>query len=168
MNNDKRLDRSSPEIIFLSFFWVGFMPIAPGTWGTASILPFLFVIGKLNPPFIFFIPFIVIMTLVSSFMAESVQRKYELHDPQFIVIDEVLGMMTAWLFIKDHQLSHLILLFLLFRFFDIVKIWPASFFDRKIAHGSGTILDDIVSGLYAGITYIFLIRVMLPFLSVDF
>jgi phosphatidylglycerophosphatase A len=59
-------------------------------------------------------------------------------------------MFLAWLFIRDNNLIHLVLLFVLFRFFDIVKIWPASYFDKKVKHGAGTILDDIVSGLYAG------------------
>jgi phosphatidylglycerophosphatase A len=82
------------------------------------------------------------------------------HDPQWIVIDEVLGMTTAWLFIQNHNLLHLSILFALFRFFDIVKIWPASFFDKKIEHGAGTILDDIVSGIYAGMTYSVMFRLL--------
>lgn len=154
MNDANRLERTRPDILFLSFFGVGFLPKAPGTWGTLATLPFLYVLGKFNPPYIFFIPFIVIVTLISSFVTDSVQKKFNLHDPQFIVIDEVLGMMTAWLFIQTHNLSHLIVLFILFRFFDIIKIWPASYFDKDVHHGAGTILDDIVSGVYAGLIYL--------------
>lgn len=154
MNDANRLERTRPDILFLSFFGVGFLPKAPGTWGTLATLPFLYVLGKFNPPYIFFIPFIVIVTLISSFVTDSVQKKFNLHDPQFIVIDEVLGMMTAWLFIQTHNLSHLIVLFILFRFFDIIKIWPASYFDKEVHHGAGTILDDIVSGVYAGLIYL--------------
>ena len=40
---------------------------------------------------------------------------------------------------------------LIFRVFDIFKIWPATYFDKKVTHGSGTILDDIISGVFAGI-----------------
>ena len=54
------------------------------------------------------------------------------------------------------SLPHLFLQFALFRFFDIVKIWPASFFDSKVEHGAGTILDDVISGIYAGLTYLLL------------
>jgi phosphatidylglycerophosphatase A len=94
------------------------------------------------------------MTAVSSFIADIVQKKFNLHDPQFIVIDEVLGMMTAWLFIQKHNLVHLFILFVLFRFFDIIKVWPASYFDKEVDHGAGTILDDIVSGVFAGVIYL--------------
>jgi phosphatidylglycerophosphatase A len=154
MNQPNRLDRRRLDILFLSFFWVGFLPKAPGTWGSLATLPFLYILGRFNPPYLLFIPFIVIVTIISSFVAESVQKKFELHDPQFIVIDEVLGMMVSWLFIQQHNLTHLFILFLLFRFFDIVKIFPASYFDKKVDHGAGTILDDIVSGVYAGLVYL--------------
>lgn len=154
MNDANRPERTRPDILFLSFFGVGFLPKAPGTWGTLATLPFLYGLGRFNPPFFLFIPFIIIVTLISSFVTETVQKKYNLHDPQFIVIDEVLGMSTAWLFIQKHNLAHLMLLFILFRAFDIKKVWPASFFDKKVEHGAGTILDDIVSGVYAGVVYL--------------
>ena len=154
MNEANRPSLKRLDILFLSFFGVGFLPKAPGTWGTLATLPFLYAIGRFNPPYIFFIPFLIIMTLISSFIADSVQKKFDLHDPQFIVIDEVLGMTTAWLFIQTHNLSHLFILFALFRFFDIIKIWPASYFDKKVHHGYGTIVDDIVSGVFAGLVYL--------------
>lgn len=87
-------------------------------------------------------------------MADKAQKEFQSHDPQWIVIDEFLGMSVAWLFIQNHNLLHLIILFILFRFFDIIKIWPASYFDKKMDHGAGTILDDIVSGIYAGLVYL--------------
>lgn len=94
------------------------------------------------------------MTIISSFVTESVQQNLHLHDPGWIVIDEVLGMTVAWLFIQSHNLKQLALLFVLFRFFDIVKIWPASYFDKKVSHGYGTILDDLISGIYAGLLFL--------------
>ncbi|MDO9181534.1 MAG: phosphatidylglycerophosphatase A [Bacteriovorax sp.] len=154
MNEDNRPSLKRLDILFLSFFGSGYLPIAPGTWGTIATLPFLYGIGRFNPPYFLFIPLLIIVTIISSFVAESVQKELKLHDPQWIVIDEVLGMTTAWLFIQTHNFLHLIILAVLFRFFDIVKIWPASFFDQKIKHGAGTILDDIVSGIYAGLIYL--------------
>ena len=154
MNEANRPSLKRLDILFLSFFGVGFLPKAPGTWGTLATLPFLYLIGKFNPPYFLFIPFVVIVTIISSFVAESVQKKFDLHDPQFIVIDEVLGMTVTWLFIQHHNLSHLILLAILFRIFDIKKIWPATYFDKKVTHGYGTIVDDLVSGVYAGLIYL--------------
>ena len=87
-------------------------------------------------------------------MANIVQKQLELHDPQWIVVDEVLGMATAWLFIQEFTILHLSIIFGLFRFFDIIKFWPASYLDKQVDHGAGTILDDIVSGIYAGAAYL--------------
>jgi phosphatidylglycerophosphatase A len=154
MENDKRPSLKRLDILFLSFFGVGFIPFAPGTFGSLAILPFLYILGKFNPPFFLFIPFIIISTIVSSFIAEIVQKQLKLHDPQWIVIDEVIGMSVAWLFIGEHTFTRLLILFVLFRFFDIVKIWPASYFDKKVTHGAGTILDDVVSGIYAGLVFL--------------
>lgn len=154
MNEANRPELRRPDILFLSFFGVGFLPKAPGTWGTLAITPFLYMLGSFNPPFILFIPFIIILTILSIVITENVQQKFELHDPQFIVIDEVIGMFIAWLFIQEHNLLHLLVLFILFRIFDIFKVWPATFFDKKVKHGAGTILDDVVSGIFAGVAYL--------------
>ena len=158
MNEDNRPTLKRLDIVFLSFFGTGFLPVAPGTWGTLATLPFLYGFGRFNPPFFLFIPFLTITTIISCFLAERAQKEFKSHDPQWIVIDEFLGMSVAWLFIQTHNILHLLILFVLFRFFDIVKIWPASYFDKKVQHGTGTILDDIVSGIYAGLFYLVVAR----------
>jgi phosphatidylglycerophosphatase A len=158
MNEDNRPTLKRLDIVFLSFFGTGFLPKAPGTWGTLATLPFLYGIGRFNPPFFLFIPFLVITTIISCFMADRAQKEFKTHDPQWIVIDEFLGMSVAWLFIQTHNLLHLVILFFLFRFFDIIKFWPATYFDKKMQHGAGTILDDIVSGIYAGLIYLLIVK----------
>jgi phosphatidylglycerophosphatase A len=150
----QRPSLKNPDVMFLSFFGTGFAPYAPGTIGTVATLPFLALLGEMNPPVIFFIPLLTISTILSCFIADITQRKHQVHDPSWIVIDEVLGMTTAWLFIAKHNMLHLFILFCLFRFFDIIKFWPASYFDKDVKHGAGTILDDIVSGIFAGIAYL--------------
>jgi phosphatidylglycerophosphatase A len=154
MNQEKQPSFKKPEILFLSFMGVGFIPKAPGTFGTLATLPFLYILGQFGAPFFIYIPFIIILTAGSCFIAEHVQKDLNLHDPQWIVIDEVIGMSVTWLFSQKYNLNHLFLQFLLFRFFDIVKFWPASYFDNSVKHGAGTILDDVISGIYAGIVYV--------------
>ncbi len=161
MNQDNRPSLKRLDILFLSFLGSGYLPWAPGTWGTLATLPLLYGLGRFNPPYFLFIPFLVIITIISSFIAESVQKELKLHDPQWIVIDEFLGMSVAWLFIQTHNLLHLLILFILFRIFDIIKIWPASYFDKEVHHGAGTILDDVVSGIYAGLLYLVIARYIL-------
>jgi phosphatidylglycerophosphatase A len=156
MGETKYFTKKRPEIIFLSFGLVGFLPKAPGTWGTLATLPFLYLLGGFHLPFFLFIPFLIILTVGSSFIANTIQNEFDLHDPGWIVIDEVIGMSVAWLFDPTNDLLSLAALFILFRFFDIIKIWPASYFDKKVTHGAGTILDDVVSGIYAGAIFIFI------------
>jgi phosphatidylglycerophosphatase A len=140
-----------PDVLFASFFGVGFAKWAPGTWGTLATMPILWLLGRLNPPALFFIPFLTVFFLISSFIVNSLQERLKLHDPGWIVIDEVIGVSVAWLFLSSHGIGAYIALFVLFRFFDIIKIWPASYFDRQVKHGYGTIADDVISGIFAGV-----------------
>lgn len=150
----KSLSLKRPEILLLSFFGVGFAPKAPGTMGSLATLPLLVLLDLIGAPKFFLIPIIVILTLVSCYITESIQREYEIHDPSWIVFDEVLGMLVMWLFLpSDSGYLALAIGFGLFRFFDIVKIWPCSTLDH-LEHGAGTILDDIVAGIYAGIVFL--------------
>lgn len=144
-----------PEVLFMSLFGIGFIPYAPGTMGTLATMPLIVLFSFFDAPFFIFIPFLVIVTGMSCYIADYTQRKFSLHDPGWIVMDEALGIFTAWLFMGSHkEWWHFLLIFVLFRFFDIIKIYPASYFDKKVKHGSGTILDDIVSGIYAGLLFL--------------
>ncbi len=158
MEKENKPSLKNPDVLFLSFFGVGFIKYAPGTFGTLAAMPLLYLLGQFNPPFFIFIPFLLIFTFISCYIAEITQKKYSLHDPQWIVIDEVIGMSMTWLFFRDNNLLHLAIAFVLFRIFDIIKIWPASFFDKKVEHGAGTILDDVVSGVYAGLVTLLVIK----------
>ena len=89
-------------------------------------------------------------------LTQKIQKEFQLHDPQWIVIDEVIGMLITWAFVMNIEPATIFLVFSSFRMFDIIKIWPASYFDR-LHHGFGTITDDVISGLYAGI-FTFLIQ----------
>lgn len=146
----------SPTTLFLSFFGVGFIPFAPGTFGSAATLPLLYLLGKYEVPVLFLVPITLILIIGTCFMTEFYQRAHQVHDPSWIVIDEVLGMLVTWFFWPSSRFLDLFLTFLFFRIFDIFKIWPATFFDKKVKHGAGTILDDIVSGLYAGALHLIL------------
>lgn len=72
------------------------------------------------------------------------------HDSGRIVIDEVAGMLVA-LAGLPRSLWALALAFALFRFFDVVKLWPADWIDRRWAGGAGVVLDDVASGVYANL-----------------
>lgn len=143
--NDKFL------IFFLSFFYTGYAPKAPGTFGSIAALPLLYLISLAQLKLAYVVIILIALIVITCIVTDKLQKKLALHDPQWIVIDEVYGMITTWLFIYPSlSINEAIAILVVFRVFDIIKIWPASFFDH-LHHGSGTILDDIVSGIYAGL-----------------
>jgi len=150
MKEQKIQSPSVPTVLFLSWFYSGKCPKAPGTMGSLATLPLIYFLHYININIYSLFTLIVVLYLAAVFVTEHVQKKYHLHDPQWIVIDEVIGMLITWSFVRTIDFPILFLVFSLFRFFDIVKIWPASYFDR-MHHGFGTITDDVISALYAGI-----------------
>lgn len=151
MKEQKIQTPSIPVMLFLSWFYTGKFPKAPGTFGSLATLPLIFILHYLGINIYGLIGLIVVLTLSAIWVTETVQKKYHLHDPQWIVIDEVIGMLVTWAFVPTIDYAVLFLVFSTFRMYDIIKFWPASYFDRH-PHGMGTILDDVVSGIFAGIT----------------
>ena len=141
----------SIEVIFLNFLGIGLFPWAPGTLASLAALPILYALAKFAVPIPLLVPILLLSIVGSGLVAQMVQERHGVHDPKWIVIDEVIGMFVGFIFYPSSQWWSLLLLFVLFRFFDIFKIWPASFFDQKIKHGIGVILDDVVAGIYAGV-----------------
>jgi len=157
MKDQKITIQERAAVIFLSFFGSGFFPKAPGTAGSVATIPLMYLIFLAEISLLNFILATTALTIISCFIAEYIQQKRQLHDPQWIVMDEVLGMLVTWAFIYPRfDFISCFVLFILFRFFDIVKFWPASYFDKKVTHGSGTILDDIISGIFAGLSLLLL------------
>lgn len=150
MKDQKIQGPSFITVLFLSWFFTGKSPKAPGTVGSLATLPLIYLLDILNINIYSLILLILLLYIAAVFITERTQKKFQLHDPQWIVIDEVIGMLITWAFVMDLEFNHLFLVFALFRFFDIIKIWPASYFDR-LHHGFGTITDDVVSGVYAGV-----------------
>ncbi len=147
---------------FLSFFGSGFAPKAPGTFGSLATIPLLIALGYYQVTFNVVLVGTVVLTIVSCFIAHYAQIKEDVHDPGWIVIDEVIGMLFTWLFVfPSTDILSLSLVFIFFRFFDIIKIFPANWCDKNIKNGAGTIIDDVISALYAG----FSIKVVLYFLN---
>ena len=150
--------------LLLSFFGSGFFPKAPGTIGSLATIPLLLLLPQVELYAILVMT--VIVTILSCFLTEYYQNNFNLHDPQWVVIDEVLGMVVAWLFVYPAvDIESLLLVFVTFRFFDILKFWPASYFDKQMKHGAGVILDDLVSGVFAGIATVALQKFLMPLIN---
>jgi len=145
----QRPKTTSPDVLFLSLLGIGFFPYGPGTLASIVTMPLLYLLIKFNVSYYFFIPVFILLSALAIYFSNQAQKKYIVHDPSWIVIDEFLGLMITYPFISNTNFIHLIIIFILFRFFDIIKIWPASYFDKKVKHGIGIIFDDLVSGLMA-------------------
>jgi phosphatidylglycerophosphatase A len=78
------------------------------------------------------------------------------HDSGRIVVDEIVGFLTATVLLEI-TLPRLIVAFFLFRLFDIFKPPPARYFDRQVPGGVGVVLDDVCAGIYANL----IVRVIL-------
>ena len=160
MKKAKYLDIKRPEILFLSFFGVGFVKFAPGTMGTLASLPIFIIFSICTVPILLMAPLLLFATAAGCYLADNAQKKFECHDPSWIVIDEVLGMGFAWMFLPEFSPLNIAALFILFRLCDILKPFPANIFDQKVRHGVGVILDDVISGVYAGLILRF---IFIPF-----
>ena len=77
-------------------------------------------------------------------------RIYGEADSSRIVLDEVCGMLVAGALLPPTAWA-LALAFVAFRFFDIVKPFPASYFDRYVKNGAGVVADDLVASIYANL-----------------
>ena len=79
------------------------------------------------------------------------------HDHSSIVFDEIVGMLVPLLFIPL-TVRNVLFCFCLFRFFDILKPWPISFFDRSFRGGFGIMIDDLIAGLFTFLVFFFCTR----------
>ena len=150
---------------------VGYLPLAPGTWGSLVGVGLYLLLQSVTPPFIrlwakpnrlmllwsIFIAIelllITLITLVGIWAASRTERLTGKKDPGKVVIDEVAGQLIALLPIVprlDPGWLSIIVAFVLFRLFDIVKPYPARRLE-KLESGLGIMSDDIVAGAYAAV-----------------
>ena len=148
-----------------TFFGVGLLPIAPGTWGSFAALFLFFGLIYAQINFLLYFLFFIFFLTLSIIICEIASKDLEHKDHKTIVIDEVAGAGLSFLFIpllgiynfstqewqKESYLAALILI-ILFRFFDILKPHPISFIDNKFKSGFGIVFDDLVAGVFAGLT----------------
>ncbi len=123
----------------------GYSPIAPGTVGTLGAVPLAWAVSRLEPLAAW--AFLLAFLALSVHAATRAGRHWQVVDAQPIVIDEVMGYLTAVAFLPFTWRTALAA-FVLFRLFDILKPWPASALDRWKT-GLGVVLDDVAAGLYA-------------------
>ena len=150
--------------LFVTCFGIGSIRFAPGSITSLLTTVFLYslfhIINLPNNTILI----ILLIVFVYSFYAVSEYIKYnENKDPKEVVVDEFIGQsIPIYLYeiahgsAKDSNEAALFYLyiFILFRYFDIKKPFPVSFFDKKFKNSFGVIMDDVVAGLYVVLTLI--------------
>ena len=90
-------------IMYLSWFGAGRAKKAPGTFGTLAALPFIYAWSLLETPIWVSAIVISLMTLIACWTADIIQKKMQLQDPQWIVVDEVIGMAITWMIVSPRN-----------------------------------------------------------------
>jgi phosphatidylglycerophosphatase A len=129
----------------------GYAPVASGTLGSLVALPLLFLFAQLFPLSPLLQAVLLLLLIAGAcWTAGAAERYLDEHDSGKIVIDEIVGMLTAGVLL-DLTLPRLIVAFFLFRLFDILKPPPARYFDRQVPGGAGVVLDDVCAGIYTNL-----------------
>ena len=150
--------------LFVTMLGLGRIPKIPGTFGSLATVIMLYIFfHKLNlPSNVILIGLIIIFTFSFSAIAAHI-RYNENKDPKEVIIDECIGQSIP---IYLYEISHGIekssneaiifysVCFVLFRFFDIVKPFPVSFFDKNFKNSFGVIMDDVCAGFYVVLSLI--------------
>ncbi|MDA7733413.1 phosphatidylglycerophosphatase A [Candidatus Pelagibacter sp.] len=150
--------------LFVTIFGLGKIKYMPGTFGSLAstiILYYLFHVLDISTNFILIG---LIITFVYSFYAVSSHIENSKNkDPGEIVIDEFLGQsIPIYLYEISHGVTkndgesiiYYLLFFILFRYFDIMKPFPVSFFDKNFKNSFGVIMDDICAGFCVVLTLV--------------
>lgn len=126
-----------------SFFYLGHSPLIPGTVGALAGLVIYFLVREHPLLYIFSFAFLFLLGIIFSGEAEKI---YKRKDAKAIVIDEACGILLALAFLP-RSTTLVVIGFILFRFFDIIKPPPARSLE-KLAGPWGIMLDDILAAIY--------------------
>ncbi len=147
--------------IFISIFFIGYIKFASGTWGSLTSLLILFPIIKFASFSLWsLIVFFIFLFFISNVFINYFSNFTKTHDSKYIVIDELLGIFSILIFYDFifiyNDIFTLILIFTFFRFFDIIKLFPANYIDKNFKNGYGVMMDDVVAGIYTILTLMIL------------
>jgi len=146
-------------VIFLATgTYLGNSRFAPGTLGTFWGIPLAYAISRagLTAGAVILAVTIILSVILSSRASVIIGRK----DPGSVVADEIAGYCVA-IFAAPFTPVSVILAFILFRIFDILKPFPISYLDKNVGGGFGIVLDDMAAGLMAAIVLNIILRFVL-------
>ena len=148
------------NVLISTFFGYGYLTKIPGTITSLVTTIFIYIayeyLGYTDLKFS--VIFFLLLFFYSFYAVKDSESEFKNKDPRQIVIDEVLGQAMPLILLlylnQNNQLSlqieiYYFLSFLSFRFFDIIKPFPVSYFDKNFKNYFGIIMDDIMAGFYS-------------------
>jgi len=143
-------------------FGSGLIRPAPGTWGTLASIPVYFALLTILPNGLVSYGLMLLATfLVGIYVCAQAAKDVGVHDHGAIVWDEFVGYFITMTLV-DSTWQNVLIGFVLFRIFDIVKPWPIKLLDKHVHGGFGIMIDDVLAGIFAGLILYFM-QAYIPF-----
>lgn len=143
----KKVSLLNPLHFLALGFGSGLAPKAPGTFGTLAAVPLVWVCSSYLSLQVY-IALTLLLSVVGIWICGITADDMQVHDDSSIVWDEVVGLFITMLAVPLGWQTMLIG-FVLFRVFDILKPWPISYLDKHVHGGLGIMVDDILAGCFA-------------------
>jgi phosphatidylglycerophosphatase A len=142
----KNFNITNPIHFLALGFGSGLLPKAPGTYGTLAAIPIYLLLAPLSINYYLLI--VIIMSIAGIYICGKAAKDSGVPDHGAIVWDEIVGYLIT-MFMMPTTWQSIIVGFILFRIFDILKPWPISFVDKNLHGGLGIMVDDVLAGLAA-------------------
>ena len=145
-------------VMFLATgFYIGNIPVAPGTFGSLVGLPLCFALAGISTATAMLGTLLFILFAV--WIADAAEKILEQNDPGCIVIDEIAGMVVALVGLPFNPIT-VVIGFILFRILDILKPFPIRDLDKRIPGGLGVVADDVAAGIITNILLRAIIQIL--------
>ncbi|MFB2651631.1 phosphatidylglycerophosphatase A family protein [Shewanella seohaensis] len=141
-----RLSLKNPVHFLALGFGSGLAAKAPGTFGTLAAVPLYLLLAQL--PLSWYLAVTLVCVLAGIYICDKAAKDMGVHDHGAIVWDEVAGLLITMIAAPAGVLW-LVVGFVLFRLFDIIKPWPIRWLDAKVEGGFGIMIDDVLAGIFA-------------------
>lgn len=145
-NSNVTFNLSNPIQFLALGFGSGLAPKAPGTFGTLAAIPIYLLLTMLTP--LHYGVMVLVMSVAGIYICGKAAADVGVHDHGAIVWDEFVGFFIT-MFMVPVSWQSILLGFILFRLFDILKPWPISYIDKKMTGGLGIMFDDVIAGVFA-------------------
>lgn len=130
--------------VLATWFYLGHLRPAPGTWGTLGAIPLILLLRELGA--MFYLGGVLLLVAVAIAVAQIYEQTHGDHDRAEIVIDEVAGFAVAMTWLPSTWQAW-VGSFILFRLLDALKPPPIRWLDRRIPGGVGVVADDLAAGI---------------------